>query len=159
MELINYLIEENKMKEYKFKINGNDYAVSVNEIVGSTASVVVNGNTYEVEVEGLETKASPKIVQVAAAPASASQSVTPVAAPARAAGAGGGSAVKSPLPGVVVSVAVNVGDTVSVGQRLLVLEAMKMENNIDADRAGVVKSIVAGKGTSVLEGDVLLTIE
>ncbi|MFI3330967.1 MAG: biotin/lipoyl-containing protein [Rikenellaceae bacterium] len=145
------------MKEYKFKINGNDYAVSVNDIVGSTASVAVNGTTYDVEVEGLETKSAPKIVQVAASPAA--QSVTPAPAARPVAGGAGGAAVKSPLPGVVVSVAVNVGDTVAVGQRLLVLEAMKMENNIDADRAGVVKSIVAGKGTSVLEGDVLLTIE
>ncbi len=144
------------MKEYKFKINGNDYAVSVNDIVGSTASVAVNGTDYQVEIEGLEVKAPVKIVQVAAS--ATLNTVTPSAAP-RAAAGGAGSAVKSPLPGVVVSVAVAVGDTVSVGQRLLVLEAMKMENNIDADRAGVIKSIVAGKGTSVLEGDVLLTIE
>lgn len=147
------------MKEYKFKINGNDYAVQVNDIANGSASVAVNGTAYEVEIEGLEVKKSPKIVQVAAASASnvASQAVTPAARPA--ASAGGGTPVKSPLPGVVVSLAVSVGDQVSAGQRLLVLEAMKMENNIDADRAGTIKSIVAQKGSSVLEGDVLLIIE
>lgn len=146
------------MKEYKFKINGNDYAVQINDIEEGTAEVTVNGAAYNVEIQGMEAKSkAPKLTQVASVASSETQatSVKTAAKPA----SGGGVPIKSPLPGVILSIAVNEGDTVKVGQRLLVLEAMKMENNIDADRAGVIKSIVAHKGDSVLEGDVLLTIE
>ena len=66
--------------------------------------------------------------------------------------------MKCPLPGTVLSVKVQVGDKVASGQTLVVLEAMKMENNIDSDRAGVVKSIKVNRGDSVLEGDVLITL-
>ena len=68
------------------------------------------------------------------------------------------SPVKSPLPGVILDIRIKEGDTVSVGQTLMVLEAMKMENNIDSDRAGVVKSVKVNRGDSVLEGDVLITL-
>ncbi|MCM1151696.1 MAG: acetyl-CoA carboxylase biotin carboxyl carrier protein subunit, partial [Alistipes senegalensis] len=77
------------------------------------------------------------------------------AAPAAAAGG----AVKCPLPGTVLAVRVAVGDRVSAGQTLVVLEAMKMENNIDADRAGVVKQILVQQGATVMEGDNLIIIE
>ena len=70
----------------------------------------------------------------------------------------GKSGVKSPLPGVILDIRIKEGDTVSVGQTLMVLEAMKMENNIDSDRAGVVKSVKVNRGDSVLEGDVLITL-
>lgn len=70
-----------------------------------------------------------------------------------------GGAVKRPLPGVVLDIQVAVGDRVGTGQRLMILEAMKMENNIDSDREGTVKEIKVATGDSVLEGDVLLTIE
>ena len=66
--------------------------------------------------------------------------------------------MKCPLPGTVLSVKVAVGDTVAAGQTLVVLEAMKMENNIDADRAGVVKQILVQQGATVMEGDVLIVI-
>ena len=80
-------------------------------------------------------------------------------APAPAAKPAAGGAVKSPLPGVVLDIQVAVGDRVGTGQRLMILEAMKMENNIDSDREGTVKEIKVATGDSVLEGDVLLTIE
>jgi biotin carboxyl carrier protein len=67
--------------------------------------------------------------------------------------------VKSPLPGTVLAVKVNVGDRVTTGQTLVVLEAMKMENNIDADRGGVVKEISVQQGATVMEGDNLIVIE
>lgn len=147
------------MKEYKFKINGNDYNVQINNIEGDNAAVTVNGAEYNVEIEGLDSKAkTPKIVQVASVASTETQAtVAKVAQPAES--GAGAKTIKSPLPGVILSVAVNEGDNVKVGQRLLVLEAMKMENNIDSDKEGVIKSIVARKGDSVLEGDVLLTIE
>ena len=72
---------------------------------------------------------------------------------------GSGSVVKAPLPGVVLDIKVKVGDTVNSGDTVIVLEAMKMENNIHSDKSGVVKSIEVGKGDSVLEGATLITIE
>lgn len=142
------------MKEYKLKINGNEYNVSIDRLDGQSASVSVNGRSYTVETGDTSASASrpapaPKPVATAA-PA-------PVAAPAPA--AAGGGAVKSPLPGVVLDIQVAVGDTVQPGQRLMILEAMKMENNIDSDKAGTVKEIKVSTGDSVLEGDVLVVIE
>lgn len=146
------------MKEYKFKINGNDYAVQISDIEGDTAAVTVNGAEYEVEIQGFENKVkAPKLMQVASVPSSETQATAVKAA--KPATSGAEVAIKSPLPGVILSFAISEGDRVKVGQRLLVLEAMKMENNIDSDREGTIKSIVAHKGDSVLEGDILLTIE
>lgn len=149
------------MKEYKLKINGNDYAVSVKNVEDSSAEVIVNGTQYVVDVEGMRVKPAsnktPKIVQQAAVPSGDSHpAVQTTSSPAKtAAGAAG---IKSPLPGVILDVMVKEGDSVKVGQRLMLLEAMKMENNIDSDREGVVSSIKAHKGDSVLEGDVLIVI-
>ena len=152
------------MKEYSFKINGNEYKVSIEINGDSTASVIVNGATYEVEVEGSTVKpVVTKKPQVAAVPAShpvqpSTVAVGKPAATANAAAAAADSAIKSPLPGVILDIKVKEGDTIAVGQTLMILEAMKMENNIDSDRAGVVKSIKVNRGDSVLEGAVLITL-
>jgi biotin carboxyl carrier protein len=146
-------------KEYKFKINGHEYEVAVNSVDGGVAKVAVNGTQYEVEVQS-NTLIKPrpaKPVHVAPATYSATAPVTPAKID-QSAPAGGASPLKSPLPGVILEVKVREGDTVKAGQLMMVLEAMKMENNIDAHKAGVVKSINKRQGDSVLEGDVLLTI-
>lgn len=150
------------MKEYKIKINGNEYAVSISNVEDNTAMVNVNGTEYEVEVEGMnvpKVSKTPKIVQqpTVAATTESHPATARTASPASTASATAGN-IKSPLPGVVLDVMVHVGDTVKTGQRLMILEAMKMENNIDSDRDGTVKEIKARKGDSVLEGDVLITI-
>ena len=111
--------------------------------------VTVNGTVYEVELEEL-TGSAP--VSAPAAPAAAP-------APAASAAPAAGEQICAPMPGNIVNVQVKAGDTVTKGQVLLVLEAMKMENNIDSDREGTVKEIKVATGDSVLEGDVLLTIE
>ncbi len=147
------------MKVYKFKINGTDYAVEINSVEDNVAQVTVNNVSYTVEMEGSSTAKTPKLVQPAPIPVAAVASNTAPVKSAKPAVSAGAGAVRSPLPGVILSLAVKEGDHVKSGQRLLVLEAMKMENNIDADRDGIVKSISAHKGDSVLEGDVLLTIE
>ena len=128
------------MKTYKFKINGNEYNVAINSIEGTNASVTVNGTPYQVELE--EAPAAP----VQAMPA----------APKPAAGAG--KAVTSPLPGVIIAVKVNVGDSVKAGQEVAVLEAMKMENSIEAEHDGTVTAIHVAKGDSILEGAAVVTI-
>lgn len=140
------------MKEYKYKINGQEYKVAVGDIENNIAEVSVNGTTYKVELEQ------------AAAPAPVVKSVKPAAAPRTEAGTKvvakpAAGAVKAPLPGVILDLKVNVGDTVAAGDTVVILEAMKMENNIHADKGGVVKSICVNKGDSVLEGADLLIIE
>ena len=146
------------MKQYKLKINGNDYNVAINSTEGNIADVTVNGVSYKVEMEN-----EMPAVQAPAAPVQASPSVAAPApkpaAPAPAAKPSGeGKPVTSPLPGVIIEISVKEGDTVAAGQKVAVLEAMKMENEIQADRAGVVTKINVSKGDSVLEGAAIVTI-
>lgn len=142
------------MKEYKYKINGNEYAVAINEVCDTTAKVTVNGEEYTVEWEKpVEEKPVVKVQPVAAKPA---PTAAPAAKPAPA--AVDGHAIKTPLPGVIIDVKVNVGDTVAKGQTVVVLEAMKMENNINADRDGKVTDIRVAKGDTVADGAVLVVL-
>ncbi len=149
------------MKEYKIKINGNEYGVAVKNVENESAEVVVNGTEYIVEVEGMKAKPAtktPKLVRAATIPAGEDHpAVQNTSSPAQTASVAAGD-IKSPLPGVILDIMVKEGDSVKVGQKLMLLEAMKMENNIDSDRDGTVKAIKISKGSSVLEGDVLLTI-
>ena len=146
------------MKTYRFKINGNDYEVAINSVEGQTASVTVNGTPYTVELENAPAAPAPA-VPVQAAPAQSAPVQTPAAAPAPAPAASGtGKAVTSPLPGVIIAVKVNVGDVVKAGQEVAVLEAMKMENSIEATHDGTVTAINVAKGDSVLEGAPVVTI-
>ncbi len=147
------------MKQYKFKINGTDYAVEIVDVEGNLAKVTVNGAKYRVEIDGMAIKPAGKTPKVTKTPVVGAPMVSP--APDRKQVATGGPAagtVKAPLPGVILSIDVKIGEMVKVGQRLFVLEAMKMENNIDSDREGIVRDIRVDKGDSVLEGDVILTI-
>ena len=145
------------MKEYKYKINGNLYNVVIGDIEENIAHVEVNGTHYTVEMEKKPKAASaPKpIVRPAAKPAAA-----PAAAPAaKPAASGAKSGVKSPLPGVILDIKCNVGDAVKKGQTIIILEAMKMENSINADKDGKIAAINVSKGESVLEGTDLVIIE
>ncbi|MBQ0144594.1 MAG: biotin/lipoyl-binding protein [Bacteroidales bacterium] len=144
------------MKTYKFKINGNEYNVDINSVEGSIAEVTVNGASYTVEVENAP--AAP--VQAApAAPASQGAAPAAQAAPAPAAKpAGAGQAVTSPLPGVIIEVSVKEGQAVKAGQKVAVIEAMKMENEIQAPADGTVTAVLVNKGDSVLEGAEIVKI-
>jgi biotin carboxyl carrier protein len=150
------------MKKYNLTINGTKYSVDINDIEDNKANIEVNGTPYTVELdmESIPTmqKSQPKVVRVAA-PAPKAAPAAPAAVPAAPAAPTAGCVLKSPLPGTILDVFVNVGDTVKTGQHLILLEAMKMENNIDADRDGVVKEIRVRRSDSVMEGDVLLVIE
>ncbi len=147
-----------KMKTYRFKINGKDYEVAVNSIEGRNANVTVNGADYSVEMENEAPAAAPAPVQ-AAAPAAVSAAPAPAAAPTAApAASGAGKDVVSPLPGVVISVDVKVGDAVKRGQKVAVIEAMKMENEILAENDGTVTAVHVSKGDSVLEDAKIVTI-
>ena len=145
------------MKEYKYKINGNLYNVVIGDIEENIAHVEVNGTHYTVEMEK-KPKAAPAPKPVARP--TAKPAAAPAAAPAAKPAAGGAkSGVKSPLPGVILDIKVNVGDAVKKGQTIIILEAMKMENSINADKDGKVAAINVSKGESVLEGTDLVIIE
>jgi biotin carboxyl carrier protein len=144
------------MKSYKFKINGNEYNVDINSVSGNIADVTVNGASYQVEMDNVPA-APVQAAQVQTVPAA---QTAPAAAPAAAkpAASGAGKAVKSPLPGVIIAVKVNVGDAVKAGQVVAILEAMKMENEIQAESDGTVTAVNVAKGDSVLEGAAIVTI-
>lgn len=155
------------MGKYNFRINGHDYQVDVNSVEGGIADVTVNGTDYKVELAD----AVPAPAQQAARPA---PQATFTAAPAPQATAqaaqtaaqtatasapqGKGEVVTAPLPGVILDIKVKVGDVVKAGQTVAVLEAMKMENEIEATASGTVTAVNAGKGDSVLEGAAIITI-
>ena len=143
------------MKNYKFKINGKDYNVTVGEANGKMLSVNVNGADYQVELENAPAAAPAAPVQAAPAPA-AQAAPAPQTAPAPAAGAG--EKVNSPLPGVIIEVSVREGQAVKAGQKVAVLEAMKMENEISAPKDGTITAIHVNKGDSVLEGAPVVSI-
>lgn len=157
------------MGKYNFRINGHDYQVDVNSVEGGIADVTVNGTDYKVELAD----AVPATAQQAARPA---PQATSTAAPApqttapatqadqtaqtatASAPQGKGEVVTAPLPGVILDIKVKVGDVVKAGQTVAVLEAMKMENEIEATASGTVTAVNAGKGDSVLEGAAIITI-
>lgn len=144
------------MKEYKFKINGKDFHVAVNGISGTKADVTVNGVNYDVELENAVApvqQAAP--VQTAPAAPAAAAPQAPSAAPAPATG---GKAITSPLPGVIISVDVKEGSVVKRGQKVAVIEAMKMENDILADADGTVTAVHVSKGDTVAEDAKIVTI-
>lgn len=143
------------MKSYKMKINGNEYEVAVKDVNGQNVEVEVNGKAYSVELAEAPKAEKPKPVIARPAAAAAAPSAAP--APRPAAGAAG--ATKSPLPGTVLSVNVTVGQAVKAGDVAIVLEAMKMENNINCGKDGVVKAVYVQKGDNVLEGADLLLVE
>ena len=146
------------MKKFKFKINGNQYNAEVISVEDNIAEIEINGTKYSVEVDkAMQPVKTPKLVRSVSVPSTDSHpSVAKTASPSA---PKGGGTIKSPLPGVILEIFVKVGDVVNIGQRLLVLEAMKMENNIEADKAGKIVSIAKNKGDSVMEGDVLIVIE
>lgn len=147
------------MKEYKYKINGNLYNVVIGDMEENIVHVEVNGTHYTVETEKKMKAAAPKpVVRPAARPAAAPAAAAPSPAPKAAAG-GAKSGVKSPLPGVILDIKVKEGDMVKKGQTLIILEAMKMENSINADKDGKIAAINVSKGESVLEGTDLVIIE
>ena len=145
------------MKTYKMKINGNDYEVAIKDVNGQNVEVDVNGKAYTVELA--EEQKTDKPRPVLARPVAPAPTVTPSSTPSPSPATGAAGATKSPLPGTVLSVNVTIGQSVKASDVAIVLEAMKMENNINCGRDGVVKAIYVQKGDNVLEAADLLLIE
>lgn len=146
--------------KYQYTVQGVDYDVEIEDVEGNVAKVTVNGIPFEVETKQ-PIKAAPKAKvkveapkPVAAAPAQPAPQ--PAAQPAAAAGAG--TKVTAPLPGTITEVCVTVGQQVKEGQTVVILEAMKMQNNIEAEADGTITEIHVSKGDTVMEGNPLVTI-
>ncbi len=139
------------MKKFKFKIRGNEYGVHIKSLEDNKLTLDVNGSIYDVEIE-MEKKPvkTPKLVRKVV-PAEAKEIEKKEASKLN--------QIKAPLPGKVLELNVKEGDAVKKGDVLMVMEAMKMENNIMAEKEGVVRSIKAIVGENVLEGDVLIETE
>jgi glutaconyl-CoA/methylmalonyl-CoA decarboxylase subunit gamma len=141
------------MKNYKFKIGGNNYEVDILTTEGNTIELEVNGTPYTVELQKeLKTTKTPVLVRSNVPQPTRSESkikknISSSATP-----------VKSPLPGIILNVLVKEGDEVKVGQKLVSMEAMKMENHVLAEKEGKVTSVKVKTGDSVLQNDTLLEI-
>ena len=154
------------MGKYNFRINGHDYQVNVNSVEGGIADVTVNGTDYKVELADAvpapaqqAARPAPQTVSTGApAPQTTAQAAQAAQTATASAPQGKGEVVTAPLPGVILDIKVKVGDVVKAGQTVAVLEAMKMENEIEATASGTVTAVNAGKGDSVLEGAAIITI-
>jgi len=139
------------MNNFKYTINGNVYKVVVNRIEDTLAEVEVNGTAYKVQMN------KPTKKQIVTVNRPAQTTVAPVIRPQQV--SVGASSLRSPLPGVILEIFCKPGDTVKKGQKFMILEAMKMENVINAEKDGVVKEVKVNRGDSVLEGAELAIIE
>jgi biotin carboxyl carrier protein len=142
------------MKEYKYTIDGKEYQVAIGEIVDNVATVTVNGEEFKVEMEPEAEPEKKKVVLGQPAAESSSEEATTSAANVNTA-----NAIKAPLPGVITEIKVAVGDDVKAGDVVIVLEAMKMANNLEAEKDGKVTAICVKTGESVLEDSPLVVIE
>jgi len=139
------------MKQFKFTIHGNDYTVDVIGIEENTARLEVNGTPYEVEIHRqTKTSKTPRVI------------APPVKEPSRPEiekrERGDAHPIKAPLPGSILEIKVKPGDIIEKGQLLMIMEAMKMENQVLADRKGVIEQVPVNVGDAVLQGDILVQI-
>ena len=141
------------MKEYKYTINGQEYVVTIGEIVDNVADVTVNGEDFKVEMEPEQEPEKKKVVLGQPAQQESEENVT------SAANVNTANAVKAPLPGVITEIKLADGDQVKAGDVVIVLEAMKMANNLEAEKDGTVTAICVKTGESVLEDSPLVVIE
>lgn len=147
------------MNKYQYKVQGVDYDVEIIDVEGNVAKVSVNGIQFEVEMKQPINPATvphrPVVTPPQPAPTAKVESKIEkqtTSAPAT------GTKITAPLPGTITEIKVKVGDTVKDGDTVVVLEAMKMQNNIEAEGNGTVTAILVNKGDTVMEGDALITI-
>jgi biotin carboxyl carrier protein len=148
------------MNKFKITIDGNDFEVTVNQTDHNKANVEVNGLAYEVNYESKNTVAAPTPVSALPRKSSTPTHAAPkVQVTSPAAAASNATSVKAPLPGTIIAINVKVGDSVKRGDTLLVMEAMKMENNIMASKDGVVKTIHVTAGQTVTQDEKLIDLQ
>jgi len=139
------------MKSYKFKINENGYTVNIKSHEDNIINLEVNGTMYEVKMkEEIKKTKTPILVRAASKRPAEPLKVNPKSQKTR---------IVAPIPGVVLSIDVKVGDTLKVGDRMLVLEAMKMENSIVCEKAGTITDIKISVGQQVLHDELMIELE
>lgn len=156
------------MAKYEYKVKGVDYVVEIQDIEGNIANVTVNGIPFEVEMKQPVKSSKQKVkltdgqnnisASSVASAGSSSAASSDSASSSKQATPAAGKPVVAPLPGTINEIKVKVGDKVNTGDTVVVLEAMKMQNNIDAETSGTITSINVNKGDAVMEGDTLVTI-
>jgi len=151
------------MNKYQYTVQGVDYDVEIEDVEGNIAKVSVNGIPFEVEMkQPIKAAPKPKKVNPVAAPAANTQRPATTQQPSAnaqpAAAPGAGKKVTAPLPGTITEVKVAVGQAVKTGETVVILEAMKMQNNIEAESTGTITSVLVKQGDTVMEGAVLVTI-
>ena len=152
------------MAKYQYTVKGVDYEVEIQDIEGNIANVTVNGIPFEVEMKQpvKAGKQKVKLSEERRVEGSEESNSSSIGAPSPSANqavpTGGGKPVVAPLPGTINDIKVKVGDKVNAGDTVVILEAMKMQNNIEAETSGTIASINVGKGDAVMEGDTLVTI-
>ena len=148
------------MKKFKFTIDGASYSVNVKSIEGSQADIDVNGKSYAVKLEQeVNTLKTPILVRKDAQSKPGDNKITVKSVPSPSSTRTSANSVKSPLPGSIIRIETTVGATINEGDLLLVMESMKMENNILAEKKGIVKSIAVIPGQAVMQDDILLELE
>ena len=165
------------MAKYQYTVKGVDYEVEIQDIEGNIANVTVNGIPFEVEMKQpvkagkqkvkLGGSANERASSSSSAPqsAKASADLQSAASSGQTGNAGDagkaatGKPVVAPLPGTINEIKVKVGDKVNAGDTVVILEAMKMQNNIEAETSGTITGINVNKGDAVMEGDTLVTIK
>ena len=155
------------MTKYQYTVKGVDYEVEIQDIEGNIANVTVNGIPFEVEMKQ-PVKAGKQKVKLSGEQKESAPTATPTATAtpaattttaAQPAAAASGKPVVAPLPGTINEIKVKVGDKVNAGDTVVILEAMKMQNNIEAETSGTITGINVNKGDAVMEGDTLVTIK
>lgn len=141
------------MSTFKYTIDGKEYNVEIGEVNDNVADVTVNGEKFAVEMEKQEEPEKKKPVLGRQTEEKSEGETTPTAS------VNTNNALKAPLPGVVTDIKVNVGDKVEAGDILVVLEAMKMANNLEAEKSGTVTAVCVKVGESVMEETPLVVIE
>ena len=156
--------------KYQYTVKGVDYEVEIQDIEGNIANVTVNGIPFEVEMKQPVKAGKQKVKLSEERRAEESEerrvkseesnsSSASVASTSSAPTAGAGKPVVAPLPGTINEIKVKVGDKVNAGDTVVILEAMKMQNNIEAETSGTITGINVNKGDAVMEGDTLVTIK
>lgn len=143
------------MKKFKFTIGGDSFDVEITEKEANFLNVEVNGTKYTVELHTDKPLSKTPILVRAEVPPPTKKETRITRTVTKTTN----TAVRSPLPGIIISVLVKTGDRVTLGQKLLTMEAMKMENNVLASRDGTISDVKVNPGDSVLQNDVLLEIE
>jgi glutaconyl-CoA/methylmalonyl-CoA decarboxylase subunit gamma len=139
------------MKNYKFTINGNQYSVDIKEVENNTVHLEVNGTSFDVEIERkVKTSKTPTLLRP--------ESTSPMKPKIDKKEGGSAFTISSPLPGLILEIFVKPGDIIKLGQKILSMEAMKMINQVLAEKEGVVESIKVVSGQNVLQGDTLIEI-